>query len=84
MGFAQIILFLNFVISSFAGRKAGRNPWNANGLEWIAPSPPPHGNFDVTPVVYRGPYEYSAPDAPDGQDYWLQSDERGGQMAERH
>jgi cytochrome c oxidase subunit 1 len=84
MGFAQIILFLNFLISSFAGRKAGRNPWNANGLEWIAPSPPPHGNFDVTPVVYRGPYEYSAPDAPDGQDYWLQTDERGGQMSERH
>jgi cytochrome c oxidase subunit 1 len=30
-------------------------------LEWAAPSPPPHGNFDITPVAYRGPYEYSLP-----------------------
>jgi len=25
------------------------------------PSPPGHGNFDKTPVVYNGPYEYSVP-----------------------
>jgi len=25
------------------------------------PSPPPHGNFAKTPVVYNGPYEYSVP-----------------------
>ena len=24
-------------------------------------TPPPHGNFDVPPRVYRGPYEYSVP-----------------------
>jgi heme A synthase len=29
----------------------------ANSLEWMAPSPPGHGNFDFQPVVYRGPYE---------------------------
>src|SRR5262249_36289635 len=38
-----------------------RNPWHANGLEWQAPSPPGHGNFDFQPVVYRGPYEYGSP-----------------------
>ncbi|MEZ6066106.1 MAG: hypothetical protein R3B90_10440 [Planctomycetaceae bacterium] len=31
-----------------------------------------HGNFDIPPVVYRGPYEYSSPAQPEGQDYWPQ------------
>nr|WP_240490231.1 cbb3-type cytochrome c oxidase subunit I [Planctopirus hydrillae] len=61
MGFAQFILLFNFGWSIFFGKKCGRNPWNSNGLEWQAPSPPPHGNFDVQPVVYHGPYEYSSP-----------------------
>ena len=41
------------------------NPWQATTLEWTAaPSPPiAHGNFPETPSVYRGPYEYSVPDA---------------------
>lgn len=61
MGFAQFLLLGNFIYSIFKGKKVGRNPWNANGLEWTAPSPPGHGNFDILPVVYRGPYEYSSP-----------------------
>jgi len=61
MGMAQFLLLFNFVYSMFRGEKCGRNPWRANGLEWTAPSPPGHGNFDVLPVVYRGPYEYSSP-----------------------
>ncbi len=61
MGVAQFILLANFFGSMFFGKKCGRNPWNANGLEWTAPSPPGHGNFDVPPVVYHGPYEYSSP-----------------------
>ena len=61
MGFAQFLLLGNFFLSIFFGPKCGRNPWNANGLEWSAPSPPGHGNFDVPPVVYHGPYEYSSP-----------------------
>ena len=41
------------------------NPWQATTLEWTAaPSPPiGHGNFPEAPSVYRGPYEYSVPDA---------------------
>jgi cytochrome c oxidase subunit I len=73
MGFAQFLLIGNFMYSMFAGPKVGRNPWNANGLEWSAPSPPGHGNFDVQPVVYRGPYEYSSPLSPD-RDYLMQTD----------
>jgi cytochrome c oxidase subunit 1 len=61
MGFAQLLLIFNIGWSVFFGRKAGRNPWDANGLEWVAASPPPHGNFETTPVVYHGPYEYSSP-----------------------
>jgi len=76
MGVAQLILLANFLISIRKGEKVGRNPWRANGLEWTAPSPPGHGNFDVPPVCYRGPYEYSDPAQPDGDDYWLQTDNR--------
>ncbi|MEK6568752.1 MAG: cbb3-type cytochrome c oxidase subunit I, partial [candidate division NC10 bacterium] len=62
LGLAQIPFVINFFWSLFAGRKADRNPWEANTLEWVAPSPPPHGNFDAIPVVHRGPYEYSSPE----------------------
>jgi cytochrome c oxidase subunit I len=62
LGVAQIPFAFNFFWSLFAGKKAEPNPWRANTLEWSAPSPPPHGNWgDRLPIVYRGPYEYSAP-----------------------
>ena len=50
------------------GKKAAENPWQANTVEWSAPTPVPHGNFPVAPVVYRGPYEYSAPEVTED---WL-------------
>lgn len=58
----QIIFAVNFFYSMFYGKPCGRNPWQANGLEWMAPSPPGHGNFDFQPIVYRGPYEYGSPE----------------------
>jgi cytochrome c oxidase subunit 1 len=58
----QIPFIINFFWSMFAGRRAERNPWQANTLEWIAPSPPPHGNFETLPSVYHGPYVYSLPE----------------------
>jgi cytochrome c oxidase subunit I len=61
LGLGQIIFFVNFFGSLFWGKKAERNPWHSNSLEWTAPSPPPHGNFVEEPVVYRGPYEYAVP-----------------------
>ena len=61
MGLAQIPFIINFFWSIRHGEKVDDNPWEATTLEWTAPSPPPHGNFAVTPVVYRGPYEYSLP-----------------------
>ena len=63
MGLAQLPFIINFFLSLKKGKKAEKNPWQATTLEWAAPSPPPHGDFAVTPVVYRGPYEYSVPGA---------------------
>jgi cytochrome c oxidase subunit 1 len=64
LGLAQIPFFINFFRSIFKGEKVkDGNTWEATTLEWTAaPSPPvAHGNFPTVPVVYRGPYEYSAP-----------------------
>jgi len=72
---AQSIFIYNFFSSLKNGKKAGNNPWKATTLEWVAPSPPGHGNFDPMPTVYRGPYEYSHPDRlkETGEDYWPQN-----------
>jgi cytochrome c oxidase subunit 1 len=59
---SQIPFLFNLFWSMARGRKAEANPWKANTLEWVPPSPPPHGNWEgEIPVVYRGPYEYSVP-----------------------
>ena len=78
LGVSQLIFLFNFVWSLFAGKKAERNPWQANTLEWATPSPPPHGNFETVPTVYRGPYEYSSPLV---QEDWLPQDRRLGPEA---
>jgi cytochrome c oxidase subunit 1 len=67
----QLIFAVNFFWSMFFGPISGRNPWHANSLEWTAPSPPGHGNFDFQPVVYRGPYEYGSPEVE--EDYYPQN-----------
>lgn len=63
LGAFQVFFIINFFMSIFIGRKVDANPWKATTLEWTdAPSPPVgHGNFEHTPVVYRGPTEYSVP-----------------------
>jgi cytochrome c oxidase subunit 1 len=68
---SQVIFVVNFFYSMFAGPIAGRNPWRANTLEWQAPSPPGHGNFDFQPIVYRGPYEYGSPEV--SEDFYPQN-----------
>src|SRR5437868_3824881 len=59
---SQVIFAFNFIRSMFFGTPVWRNPLGANSLEWFAPSPPGHGNFDMQPVVYRGPYEFGSPE----------------------
>jgi len=70
MVLSQAIFVINFFYSIFFGPPVGRNPWHANSLEWSAPSPPGHGNFDFQPIVYRGPYEYGSPEVE--TDYYPQ------------
>jgi cytochrome c oxidase subunit I len=50
--------------SLFRGERAPPNPWEATGLEWKTPSPPPTENFTVTPVVTEAPYSYPRPKSP--------------------
>ena len=45
------------------GKPAPANPWNAAGLEWQTPSPPPTFNFDEQPVVTWEAYNYEEIDA---------------------
>ncbi len=61
LGLTTFVFLWNVIWSLRNGKKAPINPWNANTLEWTVSSPPVHGNFPVTPVVYHGPYEYSVP-----------------------
>ncbi len=68
----QFIFLYNFIVSMFRGKKAEKNPWKANTLEWTTESPPPHGNWQEMPTVYRGPYEYAVPGRD--TDYWPQNE----------
>jgi len=63
--FGQGFFLINFLWSLFRGEKVAEcNPWRATTLEWSVSSPPPADDFGATdPVVYRGAYEFSVPDA---------------------
>jgi len=56
VGFVWTAIY--FLKAMRSGPKAGDNPWESLTLEWQSPSPPPHDNFAVTPVVKDWPYEY--------------------------
>jgi heme/copper-type cytochrome/quinol oxidase subunit 1 len=50
---AGILMFLiNMLKSLRGGEVAPINPWNAPGLEWAIPSPPPEYNFAKLPTVH--------------------------------
>ncbi|SEP19617.1 cytochrome c oxidase subunit 1 [Methylobacterium sp. ap11] len=46
------------VYSIWFGKRAQANPWDARGLEWTVPSPPPAHNFLTEPVAPKVPYDY--------------------------
>jgi cytochrome c oxidase subunit 1 len=65
-GAAQLIFVSNFFYSIFRGRKSVQNPWKSNTIEWTAPIERLHGNWPgPIPTVYRWPYDYGKPGAPD-------------------
>ena len=74
----QLFFIFNFFWTIFRKRyetESDTNPWKATTIEWTDTTSPPlgHGNFEVIPSVYRGPYEYSAEDHE--KDYWPQTEE---------
>jgi cytochrome c oxidase subunit 1 len=76
----QIVFYFNFFWSMFKGKKATENPWEATTLEWTTASPPPHDNFaGRIPEVYRGPYEFSVPGAPN--DFIMQQEPDSAEVA---
>ena len=57
-GYVLPLLYLTF--SLFSRKQAEDNPWDAPGLEWQTSSPPPHENFEETPIVTREAYYFPA------------------------
>ncbi len=60
LGVGYLLPVIYLIWSLRHGKKAPANPWNATGLEWQTPSPPPVHNFLETPLVTNEPYDYSA------------------------
>jgi cytochrome c oxidase subunit 1 len=63
LGASFLIFLWNMVYSMLRGPIAEANPWRARTLEWQTSSPPPHENFEATPVITGHPYDYGVPDA---------------------
>lgn len=62
-GLAQLIFLANFFFSIGKGKKASRNPWKGNTLEWTTPVEHMHGNWPgEIPEVHRWAYDYSKTD----------------------
>ncbi len=57
---AGLLLIAGYLLSSLVnGKKASTNPWKSLTLEWTHTSVMPHPhNFEETPIVTRGPYDY--------------------------
>lgn len=55
-GFGILLSVINFAISRKTGKIAGRNPWNADTLEWATDSPPaPYAVVHIPTVITRHP-----------------------------
>jgi cytochrome c oxidase subunit 1 len=76
---AGLFLVLAYLLwSLFRGRPAPPNPWGAATLDWrMTTSPPQSHNFVRTPLVLRGPYDYSLVDNLYGTDLEQHGDEGG-------
>ncbi|MCC5913244.1 MAG: cytochrome c oxidase subunit I [Balneolaceae bacterium] len=61
IGVAFLMMFAYMMHSLFKGKKAPANPWGSRALEWQVSSPAPLHNFDHTPVIIHGPYDYHQP-----------------------
>jgi cytochrome c oxidase subunit 1 len=70
LAIGYLLPMVYFLWSLRYGKIAPANPWNAAGLEWQVPSPPPTSNFDEIPVVTWEAYNYDelggVPDEEEG------------------
>ena len=64
LGVGYLLPLIYLIWSLRYGKKAPANPWQATGLEWQTPSPPPVHNFEETPVITSPPYDYAAEHEP--------------------
>ncbi|MEA2395274.1 MAG: cytochrome c oxidase subunit [Solirubrobacteraceae bacterium] len=65
LGLSMLVFVVNLVYSMVIARvPAESNPWHSRGLEFQVPTPVPVKNFEQTPLIQSGPYEYGVPDAP--------------------
>ncbi len=61
LGFGFVMIFYYLVKSIYTGKKAPVNPWGSRALEWQVNTLPPLHNFNYTPVIINGPYDYHKP-----------------------
>ena len=58
MGIGFLLIAIYLIHAIFKGKPAGPNPWRSLTMEWQTTSPPSHGNFEGTPRLEHGPYDY--------------------------
>jgi cytochrome c oxidase subunit 1 len=78
---AVLIFFYNIIKSWRSGPKAPWNPWRGRTLEWLVSSPPSIFNFEATPQVVGGPYQFGVPGARHAVVF--APEEIGGELTER-
>lgn len=61
MGIGFLLMAGYLFYSLRKGERAPANPWGSRALEWQTTSPAPLHNFDYTPVIINGPYDYHKP-----------------------
>lgn len=61
LGVGFLIMFGYLLHSLLRGKQAPSNPWGSRALEWQVSSPAPLHNFEHTPVIINGPYDYHKP-----------------------
>jgi len=64
LGVGYVLPFVYFLWSLKRGQRAPANPWGGTGLEWQTTSPPPRENFEESPIITEGPYNYPVPAEP--------------------
>ena len=70
LALGMLLTAINFFWSLGHGRLAGKNPWNADTLEWSTDSPPaPYGSVHIPTVISRHPLwdEHDEEEDPKGE-----------------